>query len=251
MEFGGKVGIISPYKEQVRIIKKVFISKFGNGILNEIDFNTVDGFQGQEKEIIIMSCVRASQSGSVGFLSDFRRMNVALTRAKTTLWILGNESSLRRNAVWNRLLTDATDRGCISKAYPGFLAKCGNKRKNIDTDDKQSSKKPKHTDKSNATPSAPTTQRNVQDIRNNNSKPVPRPTNAGYLPNKKEPSKEPQKKQRIDQPRNTNPLAVPTKRPKMPKSAAKQQKQNDTSAPKPYGNESKPTDANGSKPPVN
>lgn len=46
-----------------------------------------------------MSCVRASESGSVGFLSDFRRMNVALTRAKTTLWILGNEDSLRRDAV--------------------------------------------------------------------------------------------------------------------------------------------------------
>lgn len=119
--FGGRIGIISPYKEQIRTLKDTFVRKFGNLILNEIDFNTVDGFQGQEKEIIIMSCVRASETGSVGFLSDVRRMNVALTRARTTLWILGNKQSLRRDKIWSKLITDAEDRNCVTPAEPGFL----------------------------------------------------------------------------------------------------------------------------------
>lgn len=117
----GKVGIISPYKEQIRELKRTFTRRYGLSILNEIDFNTVDGFQGQEKEIIIMSCVRASENGNVGFLGDVRRMNVALTRARTTLWILGNQSSLLRNKVWKKLIDDASSRGCITDARPGFL----------------------------------------------------------------------------------------------------------------------------------
>ncbi|KAI5968388.1 SEN1 [Candida margitis] len=121
-EIAGKIGIISPYKEQIRTIKSVFERAYGRIIFNEIDFNTVDGFQGQEKEIIIMSCVRASANGSIGFLSDIRRMNVALTRACTTLWILGNKSSLERNAVWKRLLDDAENRNAVTKAHSGFLS---------------------------------------------------------------------------------------------------------------------------------
>lgn len=265
-EFSGKVGIISPYKEQVNTIKREFIAKFGRVILNEIDFNTVDGFQGQEKEIIIMSCVRASESGSVGFLSDFRRMNVALTRAKTTLWILGNEDSLRRDAVWNRLLADATDRKCVSKAYPGFLAQSGNKRKAISNTKDQGSKKTKPNPNTNT--SATTTERNVQEIRNNNSKPVPRPTNAGYLPNKKEPStigkNEQVEKKKQSQPKKSNSLAVPTKRPRLPKDDRKKtsepRKEQDkplnskaatATTPKPYIHQPKPSDASVPKPYVN
>lgn len=122
-KFKGRIGIISPYKEQVRTLKDVFRRKYGHTILDEIDFNTVDGFQGQEKEVIIMSCVRASETGNVGFLSDVRRMNVALTRARTSLWILGNAQSLKRNKVWSSLLADAASRDCITQAYPGFLSK--------------------------------------------------------------------------------------------------------------------------------
>ncbi|CUM67907.1 uncharacterized protein PRCAT00005618001 [Priceomyces carsonii] len=120
-DLGGNIGIISPYKEQVRTLKSVFKSKYGHSIFSEIDFNTVDGFQGQEKEIIIISCVRASETGNVGFLSDIRRMNVALTRARTSLWILGNAKSLLRNTVWKELLDDAKLRNSITEAYPGFL----------------------------------------------------------------------------------------------------------------------------------
>lgn len=119
-QFLGKVGIISPYKEQIRNLRDVFQRKYGPVILREIDFNTVDGFQGQEKEIIIMSCVRASDTGSVGFLSDIRRMNVALTRARTTLWVLGNKASLSRDKVWNKLIRDAEARHCVSSVSRGF-----------------------------------------------------------------------------------------------------------------------------------
>lgn len=119
-QFRGRVGIISPYKEQIRTLRDMFAKKFGAQIFNEIDFNTVDGFQGQEKEIIIMSCVRASENGSVGFLSDIRRMNVALTRARTTLWILGNKSSLRRDRVWNKLISDSERRSCAFSLTPGL-----------------------------------------------------------------------------------------------------------------------------------
>lgn len=121
-DIAGKIGIISPYKEQIKTIKRVFERAFGRLIFNEIDFNTVDGFQGQEKEIIIMSCVRASANGSIGFLSDIRRMNVALTRACTTLWILGNKNSLARDEVWKRLIEDAEKRIAVTKAYSGFLS---------------------------------------------------------------------------------------------------------------------------------
>lgn len=124
-EFTGRIGVISPYKEQIRTLKDIFSRKFGRQILNEVDFNTVDGYQGQEKEIIIMSCVRASDTGNVGFLSDVRRMNVALTRARTTLWILGNSKSLSRNKVWKRLLEDASSRGVVSEIRPGFLKNQG------------------------------------------------------------------------------------------------------------------------------
>ncbi|RLV91828.1 Helicase SEN1 [Spathaspora sp. JA1] len=155
-KFRGRIGIISPYKEQIKNIKQVFVKKYGKLILDEIDFNTVDGFQGQEKEIIIMSCVRAGPSGNVGFLSDVRRMNVALTRARTTLWILGNKNSLSRNSVWKRLLEDADARNCVSKAYPGFL-KSTEKRPRIEEEPQQLKKKKlKSPPSENHTPGATT-----------------------------------------------------------------------------------------------
>lgn len=122
VDFSGKIGIISPYREQMQKLRTDFVRHFG-GIINKyIDFNTIDGFQGQEKEIIIISCVRADENNSsVGFLKDFRRMNVAFTRAKTSLWILGHERSLVRNKLWNHLITDAHSRHCVEEIQPGYL----------------------------------------------------------------------------------------------------------------------------------
>jgi superfamily I DNA and/or RNA helicase len=67
---------------------------------NAIEINTVDAYQGREKDIIIISCVRSSEEKSIGFLNDYRRMNVAITRAKHFLWVVGNKRTLERNKNW-------------------------------------------------------------------------------------------------------------------------------------------------------
>ncbi|EAW08906.1 putative tRNA-splicing endonuclease [Aspergillus clavatus NRRL 1] len=108
-DFSGKIGIITPYKGQLRELKTQFAARYGNSIFNKVDFNTTDAFQGRESEIIIFSCVRASNKG-IGFLSDIRRMNVGLTRAKSSLWVLGNSQSLVQGEFWNGLIKDSRRR---------------------------------------------------------------------------------------------------------------------------------------------
>ena len=85
---GGKVsvGIITPYKLQLKCIQREFEQVLGSEQGRDLYINTVDAFQGQERDVIIMSCVRASRHG-VGFVADIRRMNVALTRARRALWV--------------------------------------------------------------------------------------------------------------------------------------------------------------------
>ena len=109
-DFQGKVGIITPYKSQLRELRSRFAQKYGESVLTSIEFNTTDAFQGRESEVIIFSCVRASYSGGIGFLSDIRRMNVGITRAKSSLWVLGNSQSLIRGEFWGRLIQDAKTR---------------------------------------------------------------------------------------------------------------------------------------------
>ncbi|KAI8603170.1 AAA domain-containing protein [Dissophora ornata] len=117
LNFFRRVGVISPYKQQVRTLREYFQRTFNKEILEAVDFNTVDGFQGQEKDIIIFSCVRASTRGSVGFLADIRRMNVALTRARQSLFILGHAETLRREEIWGDLVKDAESRGFFTKVF--------------------------------------------------------------------------------------------------------------------------------------
>jgi superfamily I DNA and/or RNA helicase len=74
---------------------------------NDIEVNTVDGFQGREKEIIIFSCVRSNDSQSLGFLTDERRMNVAITRAKEYLFVFGNAATLSSNSVWTSFMNQS------------------------------------------------------------------------------------------------------------------------------------------------
>ncbi|CCH62152.1 hypothetical protein TBLA_0G02100 [Henningerozyma blattae CBS 6284] len=122
VDFTGKIGVISPYREQMMKMKRDFNSYFGGVISTYVDFNTIDGFQGQEKEIILLSCVRADASKTgVGFLKDFRRMNVALTRAKSSMWILGHHKSLYKNKLWKHLIEDAHKRNALTSACSGFL----------------------------------------------------------------------------------------------------------------------------------
>ncbi len=98
------IGVISPYKAQVQLLRRMFgRDAFLRPFRNSITVNTVDGFQGQERDIIIISLVRANEDGSIGFLSDIRRMNVAITRARMKLFILGNAETLRKHPFYRKL----------------------------------------------------------------------------------------------------------------------------------------------------
>ena len=97
------IGIITPYQAQLRELTKAIYK-----ISERIEIKSVDGFQGKEKDIIIISCVRSkSKTGTIGFLSNYKRINVALTRAKKALYIVGDVDSLKRNPTWNKLIQDA------------------------------------------------------------------------------------------------------------------------------------------------
>lgn len=123
-EYSGRVGVITPYKSQLRMLRDRFANRFGQEIFDIIEFNTTDAFQGRESEIIIFSCVRASPSGGIGFLQDIRRMNVGLTRAKSSLWVLGNSDSLVRGQFWRKLVEDAKARDAwVSGDVKGMLRK--------------------------------------------------------------------------------------------------------------------------------
>jgi len=97
-------GLISPYKAQVQylrqLIKKDAFFKPFRGL---ITINTVDGFQGQECDVILISLVRANEDGQIGFLNDLRRMNVAITRARMKLIILGDASTLSKHPFYKKL----------------------------------------------------------------------------------------------------------------------------------------------------
>ncbi|KAJ9181814.1 hypothetical protein P3X46_005868 [Hevea brasiliensis] len=105
------VGIITPYKLQLKCLQHEFSAILKSEEGKDIYINTVDAFQGQERDVIIMSCVRASNHG-VGFVADIRRMNVALTRARRALWVMGNANSLVQSDDWAALIADAKARNC-------------------------------------------------------------------------------------------------------------------------------------------
>ncbi|XP_073120216.1 probable helicase MAGATAMA 3 [Henckelia pumila] len=109
------IGVISPYAAQVAAIDDELLKqKCGNRHKFTIKVKSVDGFQGGEEDIIIISTARSNESGVIGFLSDPRRVNVALTRARHCLWILGNERTLSKaNSVWKALIRDAKHRHCF------------------------------------------------------------------------------------------------------------------------------------------
>ena len=98
------VGIISPYRAQVQHLRHLLKHRAAlKPFRRAITVNTVDGFQGQERDIIVISLVRANDSGQIGFLRDLRRMNVAITRARMKLIILGNVATLTRHPFYARL----------------------------------------------------------------------------------------------------------------------------------------------------
>ncbi len=98
------VGIISPYRAQVQYLKRLIKKRaFFKPFRHLITVNTVDGFQGQERDVILISLVRANDTGQIGFLRDLRRMNVAITRARMKLFILGDAPTMTRHPFYKRL----------------------------------------------------------------------------------------------------------------------------------------------------
>ena len=98
------VGIISPYRAQVQYLKRLIKKRaFFKPFRHLISVNTVDGFQGQEHDVILISLVRANDMGQIGFLRDLRRMNVAITRARMKLFILGDAPTMTRHPFYRRL----------------------------------------------------------------------------------------------------------------------------------------------------
>ena len=98
------VGIISPYRAQVQLLRKMIRAReFFRPYRHLISVNTVDGFQGQERDVVLISLVRSNEGGDIGFLRDLRRMNVAITRARMKLIILGSAQTMTSHPFYGRL----------------------------------------------------------------------------------------------------------------------------------------------------
>ncbi|XP_025013172.1 probable helicase MAGATAMA 3 isoform X2 [Ricinus communis] len=117
--------IISPYRNQVKLLQDRFRDMFGQESEQFVDIQTVDGFQGREKDVAIFSCVRANKDRGIGFVSDSRRMNVGITRAKSTVLVVGSASTLKSDESWKRLVESAEQRGVlfkVDKPYDSFFS---------------------------------------------------------------------------------------------------------------------------------
>ncbi|CAL9102821.1 unnamed protein product [Musa textilis] len=130
-----RIGIVTPYRSQLSLLRSRFSMAFQSDVVSEIEFNTIDGFQGREVDILVLSTVRASGSSSerpksnskgIGFVADVRRMNVALTRAKISLWIVGNARTLQTNVNWAALIENSKGRNLFRsfvRPYSHIFAK--------------------------------------------------------------------------------------------------------------------------------
>ena len=111
---GVKIGIISPYKGQVKFLEKLLDNHPNKNIMN---IGTVDGFQGQERDIIYISLVRSNDNSEIGFLSDVRRMNVALTRAKRKLIVIGDSATLANHPFYKKFLAYTEEINAYKSAW--------------------------------------------------------------------------------------------------------------------------------------
>ncbi|KAL5779959.1 hypothetical protein ACOSQ2_010696 [Xanthoceras sorbifolium] len=127
LKSSSQIAIMSPYSGQVKEFQERFKKIFGAESQKVVDITTVDGCQGREKDVVILlSCVRANQDkGGIGFLKDNRRMNVAITRAKSSVLVVGSASKLwNGNKHWRNLIKSAENRGClfkVSEPYDSFF----------------------------------------------------------------------------------------------------------------------------------
>ena len=110
------IGIITPYNGQVRVLNDLFEQAGGREIgekYSSLEIKSVDGY-GAMKKVIVFSTVRANEDGEIGFLKDKRRMNVALTRAKRGLVVVGHLSTLKHDSTWSSWLDWVEESGCLA-----------------------------------------------------------------------------------------------------------------------------------------
>eukprot|EP01017_Pseudomicrothorax_dubius_P040198 TRINITY_DN6256_c0_g1_i1.p1 TRINITY_DN6256_c0_g1~~TRINITY_DN6256_c0_g1_i1.p1 ORF type:complete len:714 (+),score=172.44 TRINITY_DN6256_c0_g1_i1:912-3053(+) len=122
-----QIGIITPYKGQRAFILN-YMGKSGvisSAIVRDIEIASVDGFQGREKDYIIISCVRSNEGLGIGFLNDPRRLNVTITRAKYGLVVIGNARVLSRDPLWNNMLNHFKEAGLLVEGELASLKQCG------------------------------------------------------------------------------------------------------------------------------
>uniref|UniRef100_A0A1D1XNF7 Putative helicase MAGATAMA 3 n=1 Tax=Anthurium amnicola TaxID=1678845 RepID=A0A1D1XNF7_9ARAE len=125
LQSSSQLAVISPYRHQVKLLQDRFRVAFGKLSDQFVDINTVDGFQGREKDVVIFSCVRANSGKGIGFVSDFRRMNVGITRARSSVLVVGSASTLIQDEHWSNLVNSAKSRNCyfkVSKPYSSFFS---------------------------------------------------------------------------------------------------------------------------------
>lgn len=111
------IGVISPYKSQVEQLHKRIHEEIELETAPAIAVNTVDSFQGQERDVIYISLVRSNEKGDIGFLSDIRRMNVAMTRARKKLVIVGDSATITSNAFYGSFLDYINELECYRSAF--------------------------------------------------------------------------------------------------------------------------------------
>jgi regulator of nonsense transcripts 1 len=121
-----QIGVITPYEGQRTFVSQHMMhsGSMNKELYREVEVESVDAFQGREKDYIIVSCVRSNEHQGIGFLSDPRRLNVALTRAKYGIVLLGNPRVLAKNALWSHLLTHFREKGCLVEGSLNNLQKC-------------------------------------------------------------------------------------------------------------------------------
>ena len=103
------IGVITPYAAQRRAIADALAAGGGGAV----EVNTVDAYQGREKDVIIISTVRSNARRTLGFVRDDRRMNVALTRARRAVVLVGDPATLREDDTWRKFIHQCTDDGCV------------------------------------------------------------------------------------------------------------------------------------------
>ena len=112
------VGIISPYKQQVYLLKELLLNSPDLEVhADKINVNTIDSFQGQERDVIYISLTRSNAEGTIGFLADTRRMNVAMTRARKKLVVIGDSATLSRSQFYADFITYAEGNNAYQSAW--------------------------------------------------------------------------------------------------------------------------------------